>query len=137
MSKERDEILSKLRALYDDFGSEFKRYSDILESRVRGCEFAGHSTVAWSSVCAKLDALIKELDPDANLPIEDPLEWHGDFLGWFEAAMESRCRKMHRRCFQCSQCKAGLEVEFPADKDKHRKRVRCSCGHVQLVVCFN
>lgn len=131
MSEERDEILEKLRALHDTFSQSVYDFSR------RETPYTDGLYQAYRDTVDRLGEFILSLDPDNNLPIEDPLEWHGDFLQWADAVVESMGRCMKRRAFQCSQCKAGLEVEFPADKDKHRKRVRCKCGHVQLVVCFN
>lgn len=131
MSEERDEILTKLRALHDTFSQSVYDFSG------RETPYTDGLYQAYRDTVARLGEFILSLDPDADLPIEDPLMWHSDFLSYYEVVKHSIAGGKLRRCFQCSQCKAGLEVEFPDDKENHRKRVRCSCNHVQLVVCFN
>lgn len=131
-----DQILAKLRALHEEFGNEYDRYAAALESRVRGCEFYGHSAVAWANACGKLKDLIEEIDPDSLIPVEQPLTWHSDYNEFADACRISRSRGMLRKCLQCSKCKAGMEVEVVEGEPVTKKRIQCSCGHVQLASFF-
>lgn len=136
MSEERDQILTKLRGLLDEFGAEYKRYSDIAESRRKGCEVAIYQTVAWMNACGKLKALVEEIDTDSRIPVEQPLTWHSDYLEYEWAKDDSLSRGMLRKCLQCSKCKAGMEVEVVKGEPVTKKRIQCSCGHVQLASFF-
>lgn len=124
MSEERDQILAKLRALRDEFCSRYAFAVTV------------SAMCAWRESCNKLNSLLEEIDPDSLIPVEQPLTWHSDYNEFAEACGGSLSRGMLRKCLQCSKCKAGMEVEVVKGEPVTKKRIQCSCGHVQLASFF-
>lgn len=134
MSEERDQILAKLRELLQQFQWERSTHAAQFDPTVTG--FWQGIEAAWSIACGKLKALVEEIDTDSRIPVEQPLTWHSDYLEYEWAKDDSLSRGMLRKCLQCSKCKAGMEVEVVKGEPVTKKRIQCSCGHVQLASFF-
>jgi hypothetical protein len=131
--EERDQILTKLQTLLSSFEANRLWYALKTGS---GATYSRGKELAWARAARELKALIEEIDPDSLIPVEQPLTWHSDYLEFAEASSESLSRGMVRKCLQCQKCKAGMETEIVKGEPVTKKRIQCSCGHVQLASFF-
>lgn len=133
MSEERDQTLAKLRDLLNSFEANRLRYAIKTGS---GATYSRGKELAWARAARELKSLIEEIDSDSLISVEQPLTWHSDYLEYEWAKDDSLSRGMLRKCLQCSKCKAGMEVEVVKGEPVTKKRIQCSCGHVQLASFF-
>lgn len=131
--EERDQIIAKMQALLSSFEANRLKYAIKNGS---GARYSRGKELAWARAAHELKALLEEIDPDSLIPVEQPLIWHSDYNEFAEACGDSLSRGMLRKCLQCSKCKAGMEVEVVKGEPVTKKRIQCSCGHVQLVSFF-